>query len=373
MTMDNGPQRAIAVDYTIRSASREAAVRKAYGIALEQTVELAHDHVSERIRRNWVGDVVRLEPDSEERWHCRILYNPELAGGELSQLLNTLFGNISLQDGIRLDAVHWPEELLRQFGGPAHGISGMRARLCVPPSLPLTCTALKPVGTAPHELAELAYRFALGGVDIVKDDHGIANQPCAPYRERLQACQEAVTRANALADGRTLYFPNATAPPQRLADRLAAARDAGCFGVLLSPWICGLDSIRWARDEFGLAVMAHPALTGACFRNSHGIAPDLLLGALFRIAGADASIYPNVGGRFGFSLETCEAINQRLREPLGGLRTALPTPGGGMSVGDAPDWIRRYGPDTMVLIGGSLYAQGDITAATRHLLQALGR
>ena len=39
---------------------------------------------------------------------------------------------------------------------------------------------------AADELAEIAYRCALGGADIVKDDHGLANQKTAPFRERLE-------------------------------------------------------------------------------------------------------------------------------------------------------------------------------------------
>lgn len=367
------PDQPLAVDYLLDCAPGEDAATKAEGIALEQTVELAADCINGEILRDWVGDVVRLERAGKRTWHCRIHYNPALAGGELSQLLNILFGNISLQDGIRLTDIHWPGSLLQAFGGPAFGTDGLRRMLAVPPGSPLTCTALKPVGSTPEQLARRAYAFALGGVDIIKDDHGIANQPAAPYTERLLACQAAVARANRESGSRSVYFPNATAPAGTLGERLAAARDAGCAGVLLSPWLCGLDSMRWARDAFGLAVIAHPALTGSYFRDRHGLAAELVLGDLFRIAGADASIYPNVGGRFGFSLETCEAINHRLRRPLGGLRAAVPTPGGGMSVSEAPGWIDRYGPDTMVLIGGSLYAQGDLTAATRRLLNALGR
>jgi len=32
------------------------------------------------------------------------------------------------------------------------------------------------MGLTNKELAELASKFALGGIDIIKDDHGLANQ-----------------------------------------------------------------------------------------------------------------------------------------------------------------------------------------------------
>jgi ribulose-bisphosphate carboxylase large chain len=153
--------------------------------------------------------------------------------------------------------------------------------------------------------------------------------------------------------------------------RVEVALGVGCSGVLVNPWLTGLDAMRWLRDEAGVAVMAHPALTGAYLHRSHGIAAPILLGDLFRVAGADAVIYPNPGGRFGLSRRDCETINTHLREPLGELAPSLPTPGGGMDVATAPGWARRYGRDTIFLIGGSLYARGDLTAATRQLREAI--
>ncbi len=358
------------VTFILTLAPGESAEQKALGIALEQTVELGAEVISDDIRERMVGRIDALEALADGRYRAVISYPLAAIGTELSQCLNLLFGNISLKQGMRIVDIRWPQALLDAFGGPRHGIAGLR-EICAAPRGPLLCSALKPMGMSAAELAERAYQFALGGVHIIKDDHGVADQPDAPFAERLARCQEAIARANAATGGRSLYFPNVTAGYAELPRRLEAARQAGCQGVLINPWVTGLDAMRWARDEFGLALMAHPALTGAYFGADHGIAPELLLGDLFRLAGADASIYPNTGGRFGFTVETCEAINHHLRRELGGLRPAFPTPGGGMDVKRAPEWIRRYGPDTIVLIGGSLYAQGDLAAASRTLKEAL--
>ena len=112
-------------------------------------------------------------------------------------------------------------------------------------------------------------------------------------------------------------------------------------------------------------------MTGAFFGDRHGIAPEVLLGDLFRVLGADGVIYPNVGGRFPFNDRTCHAINERLRGELGGLRRSFPTPGGGIDVKIVPHWLAQYGPDTILLIGGSLYIQSDLSDATRKLVEAL--
>jgi len=358
------------VTFILTLAPGESAEEKALGIALEQTVELGADVVSDDIRERMVGHIDALEALDGNRYRAVISYSPATIGNELTQCLNLLFGNISLKQGMRIVDIRWPQALLDSFGGPRHGIAGLR-EICGVAQGPLLCSALKPMGMSADQLAERAYQFALGGVHIIKDDHGVADQPDAPFDERLARCQAAIARANAETGGDSLYFPNVTAGFRELPRRLEAAKRAGCRGVLINPWVTGLDAMRWARDEFGLALMAHPALTGAYFGAEHGIAPELLLGDLFRVAGADASIYPNTGGRFGFTVETCEAINHHLRRELGGLLPAFPTPGGGMDVKRAPEWIRRYGPDTIVLIGGSLYAQGDLAAASRALKEAL--
>ncbi len=362
----------LIVTYRLSCEADESPRQKALDIAYEQTVELPEQAVSPELAERIVGRIEELSPLSGDRHKLVISYCLDAVGDELTQCLNLLFGNISLKAGIRIDAIEWPARLLQAFGGPAHGIAGLRELLNVP-SGPLLCSALKPMGLSAQALGDYCAAFARGGVHIIKDDHGLANQPDAPFQERLERCQEAVASVNARSGGNSLYFPNVTAGYSELPKRLDAAKRAGCRGVLINAWVTGLDALRYIRDEFGFAIMAHPALTGAYFQPAHGIAPQLVLGDLFRLAGADASIYPNSGGRFGFTVETCEAINDALRRDLPGIKPALPTPGGGMDVRRAPDWVRRYGPDTIVLIGGSLYRQGDLEAASRQLAEAIAQ
>ena len=359
------------VDYRLTLARGESAESKARDISLEQTAELPQALVPNGVPQQMLGRVESLAVSGRREYLARISYCVESIGPDLTQCLNVLFGNISLKRGIRITDVRWPDPLLATFGGPGHGIGGIR-RLTGIENRPLLATALKPMGLAPSELARLCRDFALGGIDIVKDDHGLADQPSAPFRERVERCQAAISAANHDTGSRTLYFPNVTAAAWELADRARHAQQAGCAGVLVNPWLTGLDSMRWIRDRFGLMIMAHPALTGAYLHPTHGIAGEVLLGDLFRIAGADAVIYPNVGGRFGFSRALCERINRRLRQPLGDLAASFPTPGGGMSTERAAAWAERYGPETIFLIGGSLYGQGDLVTASQKLKQAIG-
>ncbi len=356
----------LCVTYELACAERQAALR-AREIAVEQTVELPEGTFGEEIEREVVGRVESIDAIRESCTRVIISYDARTVGGEIPQLLNLLFGNISLKKGIRIAAVDWPDALLREVPGPRWGVDGLR-RLCrVESRRPLLCTALKPMGLSARQLADRCRDFARGGIDLIKDDHGLADQESARFEERVHRCVEAVVEAG----GGSLYFPNITAGFSEIERRAELARQLGCRGVLISPLLVGADTVRRVVERHGLAVLAHPALAGAFFHPDHGIAPELLLGQIFRMLGSDGVIYPNAGGRFPFDEATCAAINANLRSPLGSLRPAFPVPAGGIDLARVPEWIRVYGPDTIFLIGGSLYAQRNLVEASRAFREAV--
>ena len=166
--------------------------------------------------------------------------------------------------------------------------------------------------------------------------------------------QRAIDAANRATGGRTVYAPNLSGGPARLAAQLRVARDAGVGALLACPMILGVPVFaELLRSEAGVPLIAHPALAGTA------IQPALLLGRLFRAFGADATIFPNHGGRFGYSRETCAAIAAAARGPLGGMLPAMPVPAGGMRVDRVDEMLGFFGADTMLLIGGNLLEAGD--------------
>lgn len=102
--------------------------------------------------------------------------------------------------------------------------------------------------------------------------------------------------------------------------------------------------------------MAHPSFSGSLVINeSQGIEAPLHYGTLWRAMGADCIIYPNAMGRFSFTIEQCMDINSHCRKEIRGINPSFPVPGGGIDRNTLPDWVNRYGKDTVFLIGGSLY------------------
>ena len=354
-----------------RLVGDEAEAReRAREICLEQTVEFPADLIPEGdIREQIIGRVEAFEPRGAGRWEAVISYAVETSGFELTQLLNVVFGNSSLKPGLRVERLELPGALLRAFRGPRFGRAGWRALLDAP-DRPLLCTALKPMGLPPRALADLAYQFALGGIDIVKDDHGLADQPFAPFKERVELCAEAVARANRETGQRCIYMPNVTGPVDKVIENALFAKEAGAGGLLVAPGLAGFDVMRQLADDdrIALPIMTHPALQGSFVAHpDSGLSRYALFGQIARLAGADASIFPNYGGRFSFSRENCRRIVAGTAAPMGDIKPIFPAPGGGMSLARVPEMLDLYGRDVIFLIGGGLHQHGpDLVENCRY-------
>ena len=163
-------------------------------------------------------------------------------------------------------------------------------------------------------------RIRKGGIDIIKDDHGLADQPYSPFDERVAHVRRGRRSRNAETGRNVLYAPCINAPAHLVISRARTRATAGAGAVLMIPGITGLDTVRdlAADPSFGLPIIAHPALLGCMLGGGStnrvaGFSHEVLLGVLPRLAGADATVFPSFGGRFGFSVEECQAINAGAR------------------------------------------------------------
>jgi ribulose-bisphosphate carboxylase large chain len=355
----------ILATYRINAPAAQARERS-QALAAEQSVEMPLAAIrDERVLAEVVATVEAIHPHGS---HFEVVLGiaPATTGHEASQLANMLFGNCSLQPEVELVDVAFPAGYEKSFAGPRFGIEGLRT-LTGARGRPLTCTALKPQGAPVEHLASLARTFALAGIDVVKDDHGIANQAYGPFAARVPAVQHAITMANRESGGRTLYAPTFSGGPQAMAAQRRIARDCGVQMALVAPMLVGLPAFVEMQAELDLPLMAHPAFAGA-----GRIAPAVLLGKLFRLFGADATIFPNHGGRFSYDRGTCLAIAAAARDPWSNVRATLPVPAGGMTIERVPEMIATYGNDVMLLIGGGLLAAGDdLPSASRAFTQAV--
>jgi len=357
----------VVATYHVRAdaASIEARAR---AIAVEQSVEMPLDAIDEpTVTRDIVGEVQATDPVADGVFAVRIGLALATIGTDAGQMLNMLFGNTSLHDDVVLHDIALPPALAAAFGGPRHGIDALRARIGTPRRA-LTCSALKPQGLSPDALGVLAERFARGGIDYIKDDHGLADQEYSRFADRIGACVAGVARARDATGHPTRYVPSLSGDLSAMRRQLELARGLGIDCALLAPMIAGFANMQALAREFpDIALFAHPSLAGAA-----RIAPALLIGKLFPLIGADAVIFPNFGGRFGYSPQTCRRLADNARTPEHGLRPSLPVPAGGMTLQRVPELLDFYGPDAMLLIGGNLLsARAQLTEATAAFTRAV--
>lgn len=347
------------ITYQIRVAPGEELEKKLRDICVEQSVEMPLDVVPDNLVNEVVGRVASYEPIRDRVWRAKIDWPIANTGMEIAQFINILYGNISMKHGIRILDVDW-SALKDLLPGPRLGISGLREKWSIPVR-PLSCTALKPMGSTPEELGRLSYEFAMGGIDIIKDDHGLANQSYAFFEDRVKACVKAVDEANQQTGQKHFYFPNITGDPYQTLTRYRKAAELGADGVLLIPQICGLTTMPKLRNEIdSLPIMAHPSFSGNyIIHPNEGFTPACYYGGLWRVMGADFVIYANEDGRFSFSRNDCLLLNDYCRRPISGYAACFPTPGGGINRNKMDKWLSLYGKDTVYLIGGSLYQHPD--------------
>lgn len=347
--------------YELPASNYEEAKKIAHGIAVEQTIEYPY----ELVVGTWFADemtglVEDISPTVPGKWKAKISYPSEPVRGEFLELLNMLYGNSSLQPGIRLLDFNLTPELFEEYPGAKFGIAGLRKRWAVPKG-PLLMAVLKPMGHSTKDFAAMAYAFAKGGFHTIKDDHSLHDQEWSRFRDRVRACVDAVLRANAETGHKTVYLANVTAQGSTVLERAYFAQEEGACGVMISPSLVGWGMVRelsMAKD-FHIPIVLHPSFSGAFIRSKEtGMEPHVYNGYLPRLAGADGVIFTGSCGRFSFPLQDCLNTQRACLQPWGGVPAILPAIGGGMNYAAIPDVHKQYGNDIMLLVGGDLFRPG---------------
>ncbi len=355
---------ALRVTYRVTASNQADLDARVESLLLEQTVELPRAALRDKfVLENILGRLVSIQADGADR-HVVIIDFPIAATGhEPAQFLNVLFGNSSLQAHVELAdfelPADWPERT-QALPWPQFGTAGLR-KITGIPSRALTSTALKPIGLSLERLTQLTTLFAEAGIDVIKDDHGLANQKFHPFADRVRACHRAVLEANRQTCRQSIYVPNLIGTPTVVLEQLRFAQDEGIRAVMIAPLLLGLPFMaELVAEHASIPIIAHPSFGGAT-----RIRPECLYGKLLPLYGADATIFANFGGRFAYSRETCRKLATELTTPsVPGLAPTLPMPAGGIKYQSVADVLSFYGKEVILLIGGGLYEAGDDAALT---------
>lgn len=349
-----------SVAYYITAGSEEIETTALY-LAHEQTVELSPKFVPQGDMQEVVGHIESLTYIEGRQYEVVISYPVEVVAGELPQLLNVIFGNASMAGLIRVHRVEIPDVLADMFPGPKFGATGLRNTVRRP-SGPLVATVLKPLGYPTEQIVQLAYKLARGGIDIIKDDHGLTNQSFSRYRDRVRRCIKAVRVANQQTGGSSIYVPNVTAPIDRIVNRALYAVQAGAGAIEIVPGLAGLDAVRLLAEDrrINVPILGHPGWFGNLVVSPlHGVTMGAIFGQLYRLAGADISLFPTFGGRFPIAAEDCSHLLDMLSTPMGVIKAGFPVAAGNINIDRVPDLVEFYGQDIGLLVSGGLYASGD--------------
>jgi len=350
----------IKVTYKIFGEEEEA-LKMAKDICLEDTIGLPENLIpGNRISSQIKGTVDSLESPESEVYYAVVSFAVEAAEGELTQLLNVVFGNLSIKPGVQVVKIELPESLLSLYNGPRCGISGLRKLLGIQ-KRPLLSADLKPIGLTSEELSKLAYELALNGIDIIRDDHALTDQTFAPFDERVSMCCEAVRKANSITGFKSIYVPNITAPYDEIFLRAETAKKEGAGGLLICPGLTGFDAMRCVTDDINIAlpIFSHPAFLGSFTVGPDGISHSVIYGQIVRLAGADVTIFPNYDYSFSINEKDCREIVSSAKDPLGHIKNMMPNPIGSAGLESLHENVNFYGNDVILQAGRDLY-QNDI-------------
>jgi ribulose-bisphosphate carboxylase large chain len=362
-----------SVTYSFFGTEHEAYMN-AQSTCTEQTIEFPAKYLPDNPFWNDIqGKIEKFEKINDEQYLAKISYAIETVSDDIIQILNVIYGNIAQIRNIRVEDVEFPTEIINWFQGPRFGIEGIRA-LCNVPSRALICATLKPMGLTMESYAQMAYEFALGGSDLIKDDHGITNQPFARFEDRISHCVEAIAKANAQTGGNSLYAANVSGPIDQIEKRALYAKQAGAGALLILPGLVGWDAVRYLRenDEIGLPILVHGAFGGIYYASRQaGFSGKVAFSIIPRLVGADIYIMPNYIGRLYSTKQECSNAQQASGRPMGHLRPIFHGTGGGTTLETIPELMEFYGDDIVYIMGGGLHSGSSIVESCKAFRKML--
>ncbi len=316
--------------------------------------------------RGEVGSITRI---SAEVGRFVIHYPVKNIQPTMGSLLTVVFGKVSLDGTIRLVALDLPEEFTHHFPGPALGLPGLRAKFAVYHRPFVMSIFKRENGIRLDEFTEAFEQQLAGGVDWIKDDEIFFHDDHAPLFERIPIARRLLDQRLDRTGQRGLYAPNLVGTPKQILDKARRAVELGAEGFLVSPFVVGLDVLMDLRKQgVEVPLIAHPAFVGGMIApHGYGIAPDILLGQLPRLAGADIVLFPSPYGSVGMDRDLALAVHQHHVEPSP-FPEVVSGPSTGIHAGLISQLIEDFGYDIVVNAGSAIHGHPRGTEAGARVL-----
>lgn len=361
----------ITATYFIHDDSHNL-IKKAEQIALGLTVgswtHLPH-LLQEQLKRH-KGSVVSVEKLEDDE-NTNIYLNKKVTRGlikihypsanfttDLPAIFTTVFGKLSLDGEIKLIDLAFSDDIKKCFPGPKFGIDEIRNNLNVH-NRPLLMSIFK--GMIGRNIGYLKTQLrdqASGGVDIVKDDEILFDNPLTPLSKRIHAGKEVLQSVYETYGHKTLYAVNLSGRTYDLKEKAKQAVAAGADLLLFNVFAYGLDVLQALAEDndISIPIMAHPAVSGTYIASKlYGFSSSLLLGKLLRYAGADFSLFPSPYGNVALQQEEALYLAKALTDENEPFKRSFPVPSAGIHPGLVPLLIRDFGKQCVINAGGGIH------------------
>jgi len=285
-----------------------------------------------------------------------------IKGMGIPMLFTTVIGNISITHGLKLVDLAFPKAWLEDFKGPKFGIDGLRDLLKIP-ERPLLNNMVKPcTGHTADVAADLVYKAAVGGCDVVKDDELISDPSFNRLEERIVKVMEAVDKADSEKGEKTLYTINITTKFPDMFEYADKMIELGANALMINYLTTGFEALRQIAEDPSIKVpiLGHMDFGGTFFGGLWtGMTSMLTFAKLPRICGADTVVIPAPYGKAEFLDERYEQNLKALRFPFQHIKPTLPMPSGGITPGMVEKCMKEAGNDILIGSGGGIHSHPD--------------
>lgn len=355
------------------------------------TVKKSAEHVASESSIGTWTDVATMKPGIQKigakvfeikgNW-VKIAYPSELfESGNMPQIHSSIAGNIfgmKMIENLRLESIHWPNDIMQSFKGPMFGIHGVR-RLLKVKKRPLAGTIVKPkLGLNEKEHAKVAYDAWAGGLDIVKDDENLSHMKFNKFEKRVVETLKLRDKAEKETGERKMYMPNVSAESKEMLNRAKFVKNNGgeyaMVDIVTTGW-SGLQTLREANEDLKLVLHAHRAGHAAFTRNpKHGISM-LVVAECARLIGVDqihiGTVVGKMVGKKQDVMDIGEEIEHRLvkehghvlGDDWGNIKPVFAVCSGGLHPGHLPKLVKLLGTDIIAQFGGGCHGHPKGTKA----------
>ncbi len=305
-----------------------------------------------------------------------------------ASVLGNIFGMLELDELYVID-IAFPKKFQRYFSGPI-GLNAIRKYLGTDKNKrPHVGTIVKPkVGLTPKEFAHVAYEAYIGGLDLVKDDENLVDQPFCPWKKRFDEVYAALDKVETKTGEKKLYATNISdISLERMLDRLDYVAESGAKMIMLDVFVAGPAVVKMIAEEAhrkGLFVHAHRAGYAAMHRGRYGYSFGILA-KLYRLLGVDQLHVGTGVGKMDGSPTLIRHFGSIVRDrklkeswfPFSlsmeyekHVAKTFPVASGGLHAGLVEGVVEIFGTDVIIQAGGGVHGHPRGTRAGAESLRA---